>query len=407
MEDRLESHRRGRIRKLFAALVLGALPVPALVGRVAADSATPPAGLIVSGDGVKAEQGATYRRDFGVMDPDRVGALRADFALANTGTTPVEVVGLASSCHCTTATIQSGTPGAPGRPCTPSTTSPLVLDAGGAAIVHVLVQPEDSSPGAYSQTVQVQTDPARSVEPVLEISWRVRPPVTFVTPVVDLGRIEAGSGATGEIQVRVDRDIVGNGPPPKLHSSDPDIVVALVDPAGKSTSGLLTYGIRVARSAACGRTLANLTFDQSWSGRNGIYTDYWSTAHAVVVASVAGALSAEPPDISFWLVGKGASAPDQTIAITGPASEIAAAAVKTSGKWLNAVCAPCPAGPRGSASTMTRAIIVGLNSARSATGLNTGRVTVVAPGGDRLDIPVSVFVAESPAGAPKPSPVAK
>lgn len=140
--------------RCFSGLLLGfLLTVPARLVSAA------PTGLtVVTGQGTVQADATTARYDFGTRRISDDSPLEHTFTLRNSGTTPVTVDRLQSSCGCTTAFLAG------------DQSLPLTVGPGGIIPVQVSIAPHRLAPGPTEKSVWVFTHGAVDSNVLLEIT---------------------------------------------------------------------------------------------------------------------------------------------------------------------------------------------------------------------------------------------
>lgn len=145
-------YNRGMRLRCFPVLLLG------LLLATCALAAPPPALTIVTGQGTTQADATTARYDFGTRRMSDESPLEHTFTLRNTGTAPVTVDRLQSSCGCTTAFLDG------------DKDLPLTVGPGGLLPVRVSVAPHRLAPGPMEKSVWVFTHGASDAGVLLEIT---------------------------------------------------------------------------------------------------------------------------------------------------------------------------------------------------------------------------------------------
>ena len=120
--------------------------------------AATPALTIVTGQGTTQADATTARYDFGTRRMSDESPLEHTFTLHNSGTAPVTVDRLQSSCGCTTAFLAG------------DQTLPLTVGPGGIIPVKVSIAPHRLAPGPMEKSVWVFTHGASDASVLLEVT---------------------------------------------------------------------------------------------------------------------------------------------------------------------------------------------------------------------------------------------
>ena len=120
--------------------------------------AAPPALTVVTGQGTTQTDATTARYDFGTRRMSDESPLEHTFTLRNSGTAPVTVDRLQSSCGCTTAFLAG------------DQDLPLTVGPGGIIPVRVSIAPHRLTPGPMEKSVWVFTHGAADASVLLEIT---------------------------------------------------------------------------------------------------------------------------------------------------------------------------------------------------------------------------------------------
>ncbi len=160
-------YNRGMRLRFFPGLLLGLL----LTTPARLVLAAPPALTVVTGQGTVQADATTARYDFGTRRMSDESPLEHTFTLRNSGTAPVTVDRLQSSCGCTTAFLDG------------DQDLPLTVGPGGIIPVRVSVAPHRLAPGPMEKSVWVFTHGASDASVLLEITGTLQDdPDTTVTP---------------------------------------------------------------------------------------------------------------------------------------------------------------------------------------------------------------------------------
>ncbi len=185
-----------------------------------------PAGLtVVTGQGTTQTDAATARYDFGTRRMSDESPLEHTFTLRNSGTAPVTVDRLQSSCGCTTAFLAG------------DQNLPLTVGPGGIIPVHVSIAPHRLAPGPTEKSVWVFTHGAADASVLLEITGTLQddPDLGVVTSTAPAGTSPTPPAAS-----------------PAPQAGHPAPAFALTDAQGKPFSLAATRGHATALFFFCG-----------------------------------------------------------------------------------------------------------------------------------------------------------
>jgi len=147
-----------RLRCLHGSLLGLSLGLLMTTSARLALASPPPALSIVTGQGTMQADATTARYDFGTRRMSDESPLEHTFTLRNTGTAPVTVDRLQSSCGCTTAFLAG------------DQNLPLTVGPGGIIPVRVSIAPHRLAPGPMEKSVWVFTHGASDASVLLEVT---------------------------------------------------------------------------------------------------------------------------------------------------------------------------------------------------------------------------------------------
>ena len=382
---------------------------PGSAGQAAAPALSAPA------------RGNVGRHDFGTVNALDTPQVTHDFTLQNNSGAPLTITHIQTSCGCTTATLETPAAAKGARPASPAadTFTATTLAPGQRARVHVAVSLVGHAPGMLYKTVLVFAESQLQPVALLEMQGQLQSDVSFSPPLIDFGQA-AGQSAPQTLTATVDARLLPSGQMPALVSSLPAVRISPVPNAGAAPSGTKTtlsrtYRVTLAPDAPLGPLTGTLKFELP-AGKEAVppaSAVALAQAAALVVGQVTGDLSASPSLLSFGNVPEGTTK-ELAVTLTGAnARAVQGLTVQSASPWLSAhlsgsgAAKPSPAaGPvPASASAPMRQLTVTLGP-QAPHGVQQAQVTVSLASGQRLVLPVTVYVMPPiPAAGARPASV--
>lgn len=349
---------------------------------------------------------STGRWDAGSISALDENALTHDFLLKNTGTTPLTVSRIQTSCGCTSA-----------LPATDKglTSLPLTLASGQSMTVHARVNLALVAPGPLSKSVMLYSDPSPRPVAVLQLTGTLRPSLALSPPLLDFGQVAGGKGNTLAVTATWDEHLTPDGTLPALVSTNPDISVMpqpeikalLLKVPGPSPflhrgTRICTYRVVVSPTAALGPISGMLSFQAPKSSagavpknsldRRALQAAIYSQPTVLLLGQVQGDLAAQPQALTFNRVRQGQPA-SREIVLTGIRLEtLKSLSVATASPWLTARLSPAtPVFSGGQLQATSQVLDVSL-SPNTPPGLFASTLKITLTNGQHLRVPVTADV---------------
>ena len=340
----------------------------------------------------------TLHYEAGSVDVVRTPHWKHTFTLQNSTSQSVTIVGLRGSCGCETLLLAKG--GAQVR-LAPGEKADVLLD------IHLTL---DQS-GLVRKYVWVYGTEAGQAAPLatLELDMALRQSVFFTPNRLSFGKVPSGAGASQEMTVTLDADLVsgqllsgqllsGRSLPP-LVSSDPAIHAVPVGQLQKITvkgqaAVCQRYVVTVSPAASAGDLSTELRFQAPPSTDPGdtalmspvlmspvLMSPVLMSPVLPVAGTIDGNLDAMPASVFFGSLPAGAPAKRTVVLSLASVQSVGFLRVSCSAPWLYATL--------NQSETAARHHLLTVTLARSApAGLLQGTITIVSGKNDRVTIPV-------------------
>ena len=253
--------------------------------------------------------GAIYT--FGSVDRFLHPILAHTFTLRNDGKVAVMIDHLQPSCGCTTALLLA----------TGKETVGYKLLPGKQVGIKVAVDTNKLAPGPIKKFLWVMMPGETTPSYAIRMDATIEGVLTFTPPLVEFGRLDAGTAPTQMLTVRLDKRLIDSVGGVKLISSNPGVQITPPNPVDTPVQGgdghtvLRTYTITVMPKASLGVLSGTLSFvplQSAASANKGnvrsaaeTATTFLSALTAGVTGEVFGKVSARPGTIAFGAVTQG------------------------------------------------------------------------------------------------------
>ena len=335
------------------------------------------AGLtVVLQDGVRADGPTAAHYDAGQVDPLSTAHMEGRFTLRNTGSTPVVIQRLTTSCGCTSALVDRA------HGLLPQTLAP------GAQVAVAVSVDLSHHRGMVSKTASVYTDAGTSPALVLEVRGLVRSLLSLSPTALDFGQVAVGTTRTLPLTLTVASQSSVKAAP-ALISLNPALQVA-PDPAAKTKPGVFAYRVTLS-----GRTARGQFTGAVMLAPTGGFAADAASATIRVSGTIVGGVAATPSTVVFGSVIAGKDAVRQVSLSTAAPAGLDSLTLSCPSPWVSArLHIP---GPKDAADADT-AIDIRV-SEHAPPGPLSAQVTVVTGTGERLLLPVSAIIVRASASA--------
>ncbi|HEV2471520.1 MAG TPA: hypothetical protein VGS41_02575, partial [Chthonomonadales bacterium] len=321
---------------------------------------------VVQVNGVKSKGPGQGSCDFGSIIPAASRPLTRTVEVRNDTSSPVEIDHVEFACGCSSA--------APGE-----AEKKVLLKPGKVAAYHFVLDLSHMYPGPVTKVISLIG--AHGALATFEFSAEVRPQISFSPAVLDFGAVQAGVSRTLSLSVSVDMRNSGYGPAPQLVSSNPDISVQpdgqVLQQSAAGQTIAYQYKVTLGPHAPIGTVLGDLVLPGADAPNQG---------KARLAGNVTGSIAASPSAVVFGTVPiRHSAAMKVGITATDP-SYLAHLKVSSPLTWLQAQIEPAQG----------KSLLVVTLKPRSRPGAVDTVLTVTAPDGERLMVPVLAYVSRRP-----------
>jgi hypothetical protein len=297
------------------------------------------------------------------------------FILKNASTQPLILDKLTPNCECASATIAGEKP----------QSLPVTIAPGAEISIETKVNISKLYPGLFHKAIYLfvkeQTAPAFE----LKLTGEIRAGVTLVSDIANFGHALYGEQPSTKIEAIVDKGVISQPEKLTAESSNPDVIVKRSVSITKNTN-LTRVEFRAALSptARIGRIAGQITL--RYPGAKDISGLVGTPIQ--IMGDVVGSISASPQSISFE--GAVSSPPaEQVVIVTGlGASSIARAKIESTSPHIKAKFIA----PKEASLIKALKLQVSLIAITQPFGKQEN-ITITAPDGERLLIPVTINIA--------------
>jgi hypothetical protein len=319
---------------------------------------------ILSGDRIKF--------DFGAVSLVSSTIAKHSFILKNENKTPLTIRLIAPNCDCVSVATEG------------SKTLPVTVAPGEKISIDSSVDLTRLYPGLFNKLIYVfvkeQTAPAATIE----LTGSIKAGVAYSSDVAEFGTVMYGDQPSQEIAARVDKRVVADLDLLKAKSTNPDITIEKVSSTNLAGDTVeLKYAAKVSSNPQIGPLSGSISL--FYVDSSGASVTLGSSVK--ILGEVVGSISVSPKSLEFD--GHGTDYPPaKQIIVTGlRASDIAQTKLDLSSAYLHATLLPPPSTSHVNACKLSIEVDHSI-----AVGNFQDRVTLTAPDGERIIIPVSIQI---------------
>lgn len=357
---------------------------------------------VVAGNGVVSEQPSVGKLDVGAVDALSTPKVEKDFVLRNDRQAPITIGRLQPTCGCTSVLLGEGT----------ETTKTL---APGEEVKVRMSVDVSRFHGPIHKAVRAYAADGATLLASMELDANIQDPVTLSTRQIDFGRLKFGDEPSFPLDITLSPRFA-TLPTPQLVSSSKDIIVTPIEvkttipaatqdapkqdatAAAASAPPMQHYRVSLAKNAAIGPLNATLSLVQPQKSgalqtpEELLVSNALQTTMVAIVGEVVGKVSLTPRMVVF---GKTQNTQEVSIKGIAPAQQkkvkvsSSNSFVKT--RWITLKTT--------SADTSTLELSL---DPKTPPGALEAQITVTAPDGERLILPVLAEISD-----PAPAPAAK
>ncbi len=334
---------------------------------------------VVARDGVTSEQTSVGKWDVGAIDSLSMPKVEKDFILRNDAKAAITIGRLQPTCGCTSVLLGEGT----------DTTKTL---APGEEVKVRMSVDVSRFHGPIHKAVRAYAADGATLLATMELDANIQDPITLSTRQVDFGRVNFGGEASFPLDITLSPRLVASAP--QLVSSTPDILITPVEAKTKAAEGqpaVQRYNVALSKTAAIGPLNATLSLvappkaGTAPTEDEKRLADSLQTATIAVMGEVVGKLSIAPRMVVF-----GKEQTTQQVTISGVAAkEFKKLKVVSSSPFLKTRWITAKNAAPGATTAPVLELIV---DPKAPVGALEANITITAPGGERLVLPVLVDV---------------